>query len=263
MTYLMESKGEAQRLLMKSDEESTRTQLLQTGLRVGMTAFDAGGGAGFVTKIMSQIVGDKGRVILCDQSKERIQAAQSYTNNGGNLSFIQSPLEDIPVGSNSIDYVFCRFVFEYVNQVQTVFDELLRLTKPEGKLVIGDLDYNVMSHYPLEEDLHQSLMEIISCLRVKKLWDPFMGRKLYHLFYESKLSDIRVHMIPHHLIYGNIRERDEQNMQAKLDQVAQLTKNKSIELSFDIDEFNARFMNFFRKPERFSYTPLILVEGTK
>ena len=43
MAYLMESPSEADRLLKKSDYESSKQQLLLTGLKAGVTAVDAGG----------------------------------------------------------------------------------------------------------------------------------------------------------------------------------------------------------------------------
>ncbi len=263
MGYLMESANEAERLLKKSDYESSKQQLLLTGLRAGMTAVDAGGGAGFVTKIISEVVGDGGKAILVDQSSERLDAARTFNRGQKNISFTQSPLENISIESGSADYVFCRFVFEYLNSPELALKELVRITKPGGKIVVGDLDHNMLSHFPLSEKLQAQLTEVFNKLQAQKALDPYVGRKLYSWFYKAGLKEIAVRVIPHHLIYGPLETRDLDNWEAKFDQIERMTVGGQLRLSFDVKAFRHEFMEFFRSPARFSYSPLILVEGVK
>ncbi|MFM7202910.1 MAG: class I SAM-dependent methyltransferase [Myxococcota bacterium] len=263
MSYLMESKGEAQRLLIKGDEPTTRHQLLLTGLKPGMRAVDAGGGAGFVSRIMADIVTASGEVLLVDQSDERLQVAREYTAPFTHVSFVQGPLEQIPLPADSVDYVFCRFVFEYLQNPEAVFAELVRIVRPGGKIVVGDLDYNVMTHYPLPDGIEAQLHEALGQLARKKLFDPFAGRKLYHYFYQSNCQHIQVHFLPHHLFYGEVAEKDLFNFDMKVKQIEQLSKAGVLKLSFDVTQFAKEVRAFFRSPSRFSYTPLILVEGIK
>lgn len=259
----MESKNEADRLLKKSDEGSTREQLIITGLKPGMTALDAGGGAGFVSQIMCEIVGEQGKVVLCDQSQERLDTARKHYGHRSNLSYLHSQLERLPVVDGTFDYVFSRFVFEYLPDQNAVFTQLMRVTKPGGKLVIGDLDHNVLNHYPLNLDLELQLQELVKVLEEKKLWDPYAGRKLYSFFHKNSFKDIRVHLIAHHLVYGEASTRDLENLKAKLDQMCELQKKGTLDLSFDMSVFSEKFLEFFKNPARFSYTPLVLVEGVK
>lgn len=263
MTYLMESKDEAKRLLMKSDADSTRSQLELTGLRPRMSAVDAGGGAGFVSWIMAQIVGEEGRVSLVDQSFERLDAAKNHIKPYSNVFFVQSDLREIPIATGSVDYVFCRFVFEYLDEPQAVFNELYRIVKPGGRLIVGDLDNNILTHYPLREELEHKLLQIVSEFKRLKLWDPYMGRRLYSFYRQSSMREITVHMLPHHLIYGEVKDPDYQNMKMKLDRVCELWQSGTIQLNFDPVSFQQEFMEFFKSPDRFSYTPLILIEGIK
>lgn len=261
--YLMESKNEAERLLSKSDEATSREQLLLTGLSRGMTAVDAGGGAGFVTRIIADIVGSEGRAIILDQSDDRLQVARSHCRPFGHIDFVQTPLERIDLQDASVDYVWCRFVFEYLREPAKVFKEFLRIAKPGAKIVVGDLDHNCLSHFPLPSDLQTQLNEIASVLEKSKFWDPFAGRKIYSYFSENGVKDIKVHMIPHHLIYGESNPRDLANWNQKLEIVESLVAARKMSLSFNIQEFRKRFYDFFGSKDRFSYSPLFLVEGVK
>lgn len=263
MAYLMESSDEAERLLLKSDEATSREQLLLTGLRSGMDAVDAGGGAGFVTRIMADIVGREGRATILDQSQDRLEAARTHCQPFGQIDFIQTDLENIRLPDASADYIWCRFVFEYLKNPAKTFKEFVRIAKPGAKIVVGDLDYNCMSHFPMDAKIESHLREIVGELERTKFWDPYAGRKIYSYFAEHKIRNTRVHLIPHHLIYGESNPRDLANWRQKLVIVEQLAKAGTIRLSFDIQEFKNEFFKFFERPDRFSYSPLILVEGTK
>ena len=259
----MESANEAERLLIKSDAESSKSQLLLTGLKSGMVALDAGGGAGFVTRIMSEIVGSTGETVLADLSNERLNAAREYNRDRKNIAYVQGPLEKIPIADESVDYVFCRFVFEYLKDPMTVMREFVRIAKPGGKIVVGDLDYNMMSHYPLSEKLEKQLFELMAKLEKMKAWDPYAGRKIYNHMARCRLAKINIHLLPHHLIYGKVNERDFINWSMKFDQMEELASKGLLDLSFDLRTFRAEFMIFFQDPQRLSYSPLLLVEGIK
>jgi SAM-dependent methyltransferase len=162
-----------------------------------------------------------------------------------------------------VDYVFCRFVFEYLSEPQKVFDELVRILKPGGKLVVGDLDYNSMTHYPVDSILEEDFNRLMGFLRSNKFLDPFVGRKLYRFFYKADFKEIKIRVEAHHLFYGPMSTTEELNWLAKLEQLTELQKKGTIPPEIDLEGFKTRFRKFLNLPDRFSYTPLILVEGRK
>ena len=270
-TYFMERPDEAVRLLSKDRTDATRNQLLETGIaNLGDSPclVDAGTGAGVVAMQMARLASEyyqQASVTLLDGSAERLAAAennlQPYTDI--EKTFVSCNLEEIPLPSNSVDYLFCRFVFEYLANPKKVFHEFKRIMKPGGKLVVGDLDYNSLSHYPLNDTLQNNLNEIMRAVEKQGLMDLYAGRKLYSYFFNEQLKDINVHFHAHHLFYGTLDENDEYNWTKKLEQLIQYQSTGEIELSFDIKKFKTQFIEFLKSPGRFSYTPLILVEGVK
>ncbi len=269
--YLMESEAESERLLVKSDHKKTAQQLVATGilsLKKDAHLVDAGCGPGHVAEVMGDTLQNRfvpPKITLLDCSEKRLSEAQSRLGGDKNTDyrFIPCDLSRVPLPSQSVDYLFCRFVFEYLADPQPVFDELVRLVKPGGKLVIGDLDYNCMTHYPLDPELEEQLSSVARVLEENHLLDPYAGRKLYSFFYRARLDDIKVHFYAHHLFYGPLSEADEFNWLAKIDQLIEHKRNGTLRIDFNLAGFKEKFLGFLRSPGRFSYTPLILVEGRR
>ncbi len=272
-TYFMESDQEGSRLKIKGNAETTAEQLVSTGLlRLPNNAnvVDAGSGVGFVSAVMAKLIDENQltcQINLVDQSDLRLQQAKNDLRplQTANVKFqyISSDLNNISLPSNFGDYVFSRFVFEYLATPEEVFAELYRITKVGGKMVVGDLDYNGLTHYPLEPLLERKLAVVMDQLRNLKLLDPYAGRKIYSYFHKHKLKDVKIQVIPHHLFYGKLTSADQFNWDAKFNQLISYQSEGILKFDFDVKDFKHKFMKFLKSEERFTYTPLILVEGVK
>lgn len=270
-SYLMEGPAEDERLQFKDNSQATLFQLMQTGINdLGDAPYviDAGTGVGVVAYEMANVISSSyhdAQLTLLDGSAQRLNVANQKLEKFKNIkkNFLTCSLEQIPIPDNTADYIFCRFVFEYLANPQSVFNELTRILKPNGKLVIGDLDLNCLNHYPMPEALMKKMFELVSVIEQSKLLDFYAGRKLYHYFYQAGYKDIRVHFHAHHLFYGDLPATDRDNWSMKLDRLINLQNDSKLSFSFDLNEFKASFMDFLDSPERFSYTPLIIVEGLK
>jgi ubiquinone/menaquinone biosynthesis C-methylase UbiE len=269
--YLMEGENEALRLAIKDKAEETRKQLLLTGLpeylQAGAQIVDAGTGVGVVAEQMAEIAENsqtQPHLILLDASKDRLEVAkQRLAPYRCEKTFLPCDLTRIPLPDNSVDYLFCRFVFEYLSDQRAVFAEFKRIMKPGGKLVIADLDNNSTAHYPLSADLQSKLDRIIRKIQDSGTFDFQAGRKLFHYFYENQFADIQVHAAMHHLFFGEVGDNDDFNWSTKLQRLVEMQNKGLIDMEFSVADFAADFLAFFRSPGRFSYTPLFIVEGIK
>jgi hypothetical protein len=68
-------------------------------------------------------------------------------------------------------------------------------------------------------------------------------------------------MFPHHLFYGHLKQSDLYNWRSKLDQIGALINGHALPFAFS--KFKKSFLHFLTAKHRFSYTPLIMVEGVK
>lgn len=259
--YLMEHDGEIFRLETKTDEHLVRNQALWAGMKEGMTVADIGCGTGKTTSVLQEIVGDTGTVFGFDVSPERIEyARRAYPLS----SFHVMDARSIDRANKTFDFVWVRFFLEYF---RTDACDLVRnfnsLLNPGGILCLIDLDYNCMSHFELDPDLEQALIGCMEHLRLNHNFDPYMGRKLYSYLFDLGYEDIRVHMHPYHLFFGELDTRDEQNWIAKLDVAVAQSGYTFPGLEGGFLEFRERMHAFLRNPRRFTYTPCILCRGVK
>lgn len=269
--YLFESTNEAKRLKIKTNKTELKDDFNKVGLgqlKQNCIIVDAGAGVGVSSVVMSDMLNELKighKIILLDKSRDRLNASKNSLKNSkmGKYEYKECELDNVPIKSNSVDFIFCRFVFEYLSNPQAVYNELHRILKSGGKMVIGDLDMNCMNIYPLPKKIENLLSNIGTVLYKNNLFDINVGRKLYSYFYNSKMKKIAVHAGSHNVFYGKISENDIYNWRAKIDQFIYIQDKYKIDFGSDIKEYKKELYELMSEPSRFSYTPFIIVEGIK
>lgn len=263
-TYLMENLEEALRLEVKTDPEAVKRQALWCGLRSGLRVLDAGCGPGMVTSILSRLIQPGGRILGLDYSEERVRHAEARYAAGEEIRFRLHDLRDPFAHMGPFDLIWARFVLEYHRRA--AFDIVKNLNDalaPGGTMCLLDLDHNCLSHYPLPDIMEKTLFRLMGTLERDFDFDPYAGRKLYAYLYDLGYEDICAEVVPHHLFYGDMREEDMFNWVKKVEMAT--TKARALFSAYPggHDGFFADFRKFFSDPRRFTYTPLIMVRGTR
>ena len=259
--YLMENEREADRLEAKTDAGFSRRLLKEAGLKNGMRALDAGAGTGAVAREMSTLVGKKGCAFALDASHDRLSAGKLLARSKRRrLHFLQGDLSSIPLRTGSLDFIWSRFVFEYLSNPDEVLGELTRLLRPGGKIVVGDLDGNGIFHYPISPSLEKRLGLVISGLKGRL--DPHAGRKLYHRFRMAGLADVKVAVMPYHLYCNAIGQGDLDNWRLKLETLRPIGE-AALGGAKAYRSFSKEYLELLRDPDALSYSLLFMVQGLK
>ncbi|MEJ2152472.1 MAG: arsenite methyltransferase [Gemmatimonadota bacterium] len=131
-------------------------------LRPGEVVLDLGSGGGIDVFLAAKQVGPEGKVIGVDMTPEMIERAKQNAESAGigHVEFRLGRLEELPVDDNSVDAVTSNCVINLVPDKQRVYNEIARVLKPGGRLVISD----VVLDGPLPESVAGDLLAYVGCV---------------------------------------------------------------------------------------------------
>lgn len=111
------------------------------GIEPGMTVVDLGSGGGVDVFLAAEKVGPTGKAIGVDMTPEMIERARANARERGlqNVDFRLGEIEQLPMEDASADLVISNCVINLVPDKGKAFDEILRILKPGGRMVVSDI----------------------------------------------------------------------------------------------------------------------------
>jgi ubiquinone/menaquinone biosynthesis C-methylase UbiE len=102
----------------------------------GQAVLDIGGGRGEPSLTIASLVGATGSVTYTDPSAGMVSAARDEATRRHlpNIHFHQAPAQQLPFSDNSFDVAVGRLSMMFVPDVLAGLREILRVTKPGGRL---------------------------------------------------------------------------------------------------------------------------------
>ncbi len=258
----MESEGETRRLLEQARALPVRGHLLNTGLAPGMAALDAGCGPGLITAVMADVVGPGGSVVGLDSSDKRLAEARSLCSGLKQCRFVQADVRKTELPANAFDYVWSQFVFEYLPAPEEGLAELLRVTRPGGRVVVADVDGPGDLGWPFPEELREGIQKLAAAAKAAAGVDVQVGRKMFHLFRRAGLSQIRVHLAPLYVVAGAADARQMEDWATRFKALEPIAAPAFGSLAA-YQEFARRYLAMLGDPDTLKYSVLLITEGQK
>jgi ubiquinone/menaquinone biosynthesis C-methylase UbiE len=111
-----------------------------SGAKPGDSVLDVGSSSGYLARKLAVATGPSGFVLGIDPSKAAI--AYALRRARSSMSFNVGVSQDLDLPDQSFDVVTCTLTVHHVpaRKRQTALDEMLRVTKPGGRVLIADFD---------------------------------------------------------------------------------------------------------------------------
>jgi SAM-dependent methyltransferase len=167
----------------------------------------------------------------------------------------------IPLESDSVDLVVCRLLLEYLADRAQAIAEMVHVVKPGGRVVLQDLDGQIVWHWPVDEDLKQQVDRVLEHLR-RSGFDPFVGRKLFSLAHAAGLSQLDVRVDPYHLIYGRVEEHTQRLWELKLDILLPVAA-EALGCEMAAQRLKKQFLDYLCRDDSLTYSTIFTVTGIK
>lgn len=116
-----------------------RHTIALSGVKKGQRVLDIAGGTGDLTAKFSDIVGDKGQVVLADINSSMLTMGRSrLVDKGisGNVEYVQANAENLPFPDNYFDCITIAFGLRNVTNIDAALRSMHRTLKPGGRLLI-------------------------------------------------------------------------------------------------------------------------------
>jgi len=115
--------------------------IAHANIKEGDIVLDLGSGAGFDSFLALKKVGDSGKVIGIDMTKEMIYKARNLADKYGfkNVEFKLGDIEKLPVENEFIDVIISNCVINLAPDKLKVFKEAYRVLKKTGRMYVSDI----------------------------------------------------------------------------------------------------------------------------
>ena len=113
----------------------------QGTIEKGATVLDLGCGAGVDLLISALLVGENGKAIGVDITPKMVLKAKEHAKLAGfsNVEVLESSFEEMALDDESVDVVISNGAINLTSCKESVFAEIHRVLKPDGKIMFADM----------------------------------------------------------------------------------------------------------------------------
>lgn len=139
--------------------EGKRRSLELLDVRPGQRLLDLGCGLGDDAATMARLVGREGEAVGIDASSAAITAARAR-HRGEAVRFEVADAAELPYGDRSFDRCRSDRVLQHLSDPERALAELVRVTKPGGRMVISESSFALRTEAPLDPEITATIFAV-------------------------------------------------------------------------------------------------------
>lgn len=221
---------------------------------------EIGSGPGVITRRLCDIY-PNASIICLELDEDFVNYSKSVLpeNLKGRVSILQGDITEAKLEENTYDIVYARLVLQHVHGVDVALQNIYRVLKPGGKVLITDVDEGLFGIIdPPIPELQYALGQHIK-EQVIEGGDRFIGRKFWRMLKAANFTSVDFELLP--------VNSDEVGVEAFIPQVdyeemATMIDNNLL-VQEDIDKVKEAANKFLEADYPFVLTVLFFVVGTK
>jgi ubiquinone/menaquinone biosynthesis C-methylase UbiE len=160
------------------------TEMLQP--RPGDRLLDVGCGTGEVVRALAGEVGAQGIVVGVEPSATMLDEARRRTGDSSpRVEFRAGDITRLDFDDGTFDGVTCERVFQHLAAPGTAMSELVRVTRPGGKVVVTDADWGMHAIHGADPDVTARIIGFWS----QNAANGLSGRRLPRLFVDAGIRE--------------------------------------------------------------------------
>ncbi len=166
------------------------------GLHDGMSVVELGSGGGTVTDLLLRRF--PGIAITSVELRtEAVALARTYLRDLGHtdVRIVQADILKTSLPANAFEFAYARLVFRYLSDPLGAIREALRILKPEGRLVISDIDLGLWGLFDPPVPELEPALDAYGRMLAARGGDAHIGRRLVGLLEAAGLAHTKVEAV--------------------------------------------------------------------
>ena len=150
---------------------------IDTNNRKNLKVADVGCGTGEMTKWLGENI--TGEVVGIDNDSQQIDMALSIGKSTPtcNVKFIVHDITDRNLPGQEYDIVYCRFLLHHLAYPVIAIENLLKMTKKNGKIILGEPIMDGRWIYPRCDEYYE-IYNLHLQNKSNHAWDPNFGKRI-------------------------------------------------------------------------------------
>ncbi|WP_330251153.1 methyltransferase domain-containing protein [Nocardia sp. NBC_00565] len=153
-------------------------------LQPGESAVDIGSGTGTEVMAFADAVGPTGTTFGVEPDPHLLASAERRAQQAGSTAkFHTGDAYGLPFGAGTFDAALCERVFQHLTAPNRAANEIARVLKPGGRVVVMDSDWGTAIVHPGDREVVRGVIDTL----VSATTNPFAGRRLSGLLTKAGL----------------------------------------------------------------------------